>query len=51
MADCPLDRVDVVKAQLLGGLLPFCETGMSAQKSRLIRMMSEEEMLTITGTM
>ena len=52
MADFLLNRVDAVKAlNRLAVHCRFCETGMSAQKSRLMRVMSEEEMPTITGTM
>ena len=52
MADFLLNRVDAVKAlNCLAVYFRFCETGMSAQNSRLMRVMSEEEMPTITGTM
>jgi hypothetical protein len=46
-----LDIWKIFPERALVGLLPFCQTGMAAQKSRLIRMMPEEETPTIAGTM
>jgi hypothetical protein len=50
MADFLLNLVDAVKA-CLAIHCRFCEIGTSAQKSRLMRVMWEEEMPTITGAM